>query len=148
MASRPCTVLNFTTPSTVHQKPWKGVQQRGQLSRVNGTIKMQLALNIQTNAKSDPFPNLLFFYKIVATGKQLLTPVLRFNNCQATKSGSTSRLDSVISSLLVVLMLIFLKETTYIVPPGSWESSYSQPGPGDSWKSPKVRLHQSQSTSV
>ena len=38
-----------------------GVQRRGQLSRVNGTIKMQHALNIQINAKSDPFPNLLFF---------------------------------------------------------------------------------------
>ena len=47
--------------TTVHQKPWKGVQRRGQLSRVNGTIKMQQALNIQINAKSDPFPNLLFF---------------------------------------------------------------------------------------
>ena len=47
--------------STVHQKPWKGVQRRGQLSRVNGTIKMQQALNIEINTKSDPFPNLLFF---------------------------------------------------------------------------------------
>ena len=72
----------------------------------------------------------IFFYKIVATEKQLLTSVLRFNNCQATKSGSTSRLESVISSLLVILMRIFLKETTCIVPPGSWESSYSQPGGG------------------
>ena len=49
------------TLATVHQKPWKGVQRRGQLSRVNGTIKMQQALNIQINAKRDPFPNLLFF---------------------------------------------------------------------------------------
>ena len=64
-------VLNFTTPRstachghsqhTVHQNPWKGVQRRRQLSRVNGTIKMQQAPNIQINAKSDPFPNLLFF---------------------------------------------------------------------------------------
>ena len=54
----------------------------------------------------------------MATEKQLLTPVLRFKNCQAAKSGSTSRLDSVISSLLVVLMCIFLKETTCIVPLG------------------------------
>ena len=66
MASRPCTVLNFTVPSAVHQKPWKKfiksqVQRRGQLSHVNGTIKMQQALNIQINAKSDLFPNLLFF---------------------------------------------------------------------------------------
>ena len=75
MQWRPCTVLNFTTPidsfachslmdthgTTVHQNPWKGVQQHGQLSRVNGTIKMQQALNIQINAKSYPFPNLLFF---------------------------------------------------------------------------------------
>ena len=52
----------------------------------------------------------------MATEKQLLTPVLRFNNCQATKSGSTSRLESVIFSLLVVLMRIFLKKTTCIVP--------------------------------
>ena len=49
------------TLTTVHQKPWKGVQRRGQLSRVNGTIKMQQALNIQINAKSHPFPKLLFF---------------------------------------------------------------------------------------
>ena len=34
---------------------------RGQLSRVNGTIKMQQALSIEINTKSDPFPNLLFF---------------------------------------------------------------------------------------
>ena len=44
------------TLTTVHQKPSKGVQRR-----VNGTIKMQQALNIEINAKSDPFPNLLFF---------------------------------------------------------------------------------------
>ena len=49
------------TLTTVHQKPWKGVQWRRQLSRVNGIIKMQQALNIEINAKSDPFPNLLFF---------------------------------------------------------------------------------------
>ena len=54
----PCMSWTLTT---VHQKPWKGLQRRGQLSRVNGTIKMQQALNIQINAKSDPFPNLLFF---------------------------------------------------------------------------------------
>ena len=66
----------------------------------------------------------------MASEKQLLTPVLRFNNCQATESGSTSRLESVISSLIVVLMRIFFKETTCIVPPGSWESSYSQLGGG------------------
>ena len=31
----------------------------------------------------------IFYCKIVGTEKQLLTPVLRFNNRQATKSGST-----------------------------------------------------------
>ena len=66
----------------------------------------------------------------MASEKQLLTPVLRFNNCQATKSGSTSRLESVISSLLVVLVRIFFIETTCIVPLGSWESSYKSAGGG------------------
>ena len=70
----------------------------------------------------------------MATKKQLLTPVLRFKNCQATESGSTSRLESVISSLLVVLMCILLKETTCIVLLGfsqlGAESSYSQPEEG------------------
>ena len=59
----------------------------------------------------------IFYCKIVATEKQLLTPVLRFNNRQATKVVPLSRLEFVMSSLLVVLMSIFLKETTCIVPP-------------------------------
>ena len=57
-------------------KSMEGVKQRWQLSHMNGTIKMQQALNIQINSNSDPFPNLLFFHKIVATEKQLLTPIL------------------------------------------------------------------------
>ena len=63
---RPCTVLNFAFACHRHSQQFikshgKGVKRRGQLSRVNGTIKMQHALNIQINAKNDPFPNLLFF---------------------------------------------------------------------------------------
>ena len=66
----------------------------------------------------------------MASEKQLLTLVLRFNNCQATKSGSTSRLESVISSLLVVLIRIFFtgEETTCIIPLGCWEVHTSQLG--------------------
>ena len=49
-----------------------------------------------------------------------------------------SLIESVISSLLVVLIRIVLKETTCVVPPGfshclshlRWASSYSQPGRG------------------
>ena len=39
--------------------------------------------------KAIHFQTCYFFCKIVATEKHLLTPVLRFNNRQATKSGST-----------------------------------------------------------
>ena len=65
-----------STLTTVHQKPChgKGVQRRGQLSRVNGTIKMQQALNIQINAKSDPFPNLLFFLQNCGQRKAATDP--------------------------------------------------------------------------
>ena len=66
----------------------------------------------------------------MASERQLLIPRTQFNNCQATKSFPTCRLESVISSLLVVLMRVFFKETTCIVPPGSWESSNSQLGGG------------------
>ena len=126
MQWRPCTVLNFAFACHRHSQQFIGSHGRG----YSDAGKMQQALNIQINAKAIHFQTCYFFYKIVASKKQLLTPVLRFNNCQATKSGSTSRLESVISSLLVVLMRIFFKETTCIIPPGSWESSYSQLGGG------------------
>ena len=107
-----------STLTTVHQKPSKGVQRRGQLSRVNGTIKMQQALNIQINAKSDPFPNLLFFLQNFGQRKAATDPRTHVQQLPSNKSGSTSRLESVISStissLLVVLMRIFFKETTCI----------------------------------
>ena len=124
------TVLNFTTPSTVHQKPWKGVQRRGQLSRVNGTIKMQQALNIQTNAKSDPFPNLLFFLQNCGHRKAATDPRTQVQQLPSNKKWFHFSPRVCDFSLLVVLMRIFLKETTCIIPPGSWESSYSQPGRG------------------
>ena len=68
------------------QRQFIKIHGRGTVSRVNGTIKMQQALNIQINAKAIHFQTCYFFFKIVATEKQLLTPVLRFNNCQATRS--------------------------------------------------------------
>ena len=123
-----------STLTTVNQKPWKGVQRRGQLSRVNGTIKMQQALNIQINAKSDPFPNLLFFLQNCGQRKAATDPRTQVQQLPSNKSGSTSRLESVISSLLVVLMRIFFKETTCIVPLGSWESSYKSAGGGGGGK--------------
>ena len=120
-----------TVLTTLHQRRWKGVQRRGQLSRVNGTIKMQQALNIQINAKSDPFPNLLFLPQNCGHRTAATDPRTQVQPLPRNKSGSTSRLEFVISSLLVVLMRIFLKETTCIVPPGSEKvSSYSQPGGG------------------
>ena len=120
----------LSTLTIVHQKPWKGVQRRRQLSRVNGTIKMRQALNIQINAKSDPFPNLLFFLQICGHRKAATDPRTQVQQLPSNKSGSTSRLESVISSLLVVLMRIFFKETTCILPLGSWESSYKSAGGG------------------
>ena len=124
----------LSTLTTVHQKPWKGVQRCGQLSRMNGMIKMQQALNIQINAKSDPFPNLLFFVQNCGLRKAATDPRTQVQQLLSNKSGSTSRLESVISSLLVVLMRIFLKETSCIIPLGSWESSYKSAGGGGGGK--------------
>ena len=121
---RPCTVLNFAFAHHRHSQQFikshgKGVKRRGQLSRVNGTIKMQQALNIQINAKNDPLPNLLFFLQNCGQRKAATDPRTQVQQLPSNKSGSTSRLESVISSLLVVLMRIFFKETNCIVPPGS-----------------------------
>ena len=132
MASRPCTVLNFTTPCPQFIKSHgRGYSDAGNCPAWMGRSKCNKPWTLKSTQKAIHFQTCYFFWKIVATEKQLLTPVLRFNNCQSTKSGSISRLESVTSSLFVVLMRIFLKETTCIVPLGSWESSGWGGGTGE-----------------
>ena len=60
----------------------------------------------------------------------------------SNKSGSTSRLESVISSLLVILIRIFLKETTCIVPPGSGKvhTVSRERGEGKDWTCDKNKI--------
>ena len=54
----------------------------------------------------------------MATEKQLLTQYSGSTIARQQKVVPLSRLEFVMSSLFVVLMRIFLKETTCIVPPG------------------------------
>ena len=116
--------LYCTYRSFVHQiHLWKGVQRCGRLSHVNGTIKMQQALNIQINAKSDPFPNLLFFIVKLWPPKAAVDPRSQVQQSLSKKkwfpkSGSTfsPRVCDVQPRCCSDAHL--LKETTCIIPPG------------------------------
>ena len=119
-----------STLTAVHQNPWKGVQRRGQLSRVNGTIKMQQALNIQINAKSDPFPNLLFFlqncgHRKAATDPRTQAQQLPSNNKWFHFSPRVCDFQPLCRSHVHLFERDNLHRTTRFS-----ESSYSQPGGG------------------
>ena len=140
MASiHPCTVLNFTAP-IVHQiHLWKRVQRRGRLSRVNGPSKSNKSQGHSNQRKKRSISKPVIFYcKIVATESSCWPPYSGSAIIQQQKVVPLSRLEFVMSSLVVVLMRIFLKETTCIVPPGvchclsyeRWARSISQPRAG------------------
>ena len=99
MQWRPCTVLNFTTPTdslSCHGYSRQFIKSMEGDTATRAIVPREWD---DQNATSPEHSNqrkkrsiskpVIFFCKIVATEKQLLTPVLRFNNRQTTKSGST-----------------------------------------------------------
>ena len=131
--------LYCTYRSFVHQiHLWKEVQRRGRLSRVNGTIKMQQALNIKSKQKAIHFQTCYFLLQNCGHQKQLLTPVLRFSNHQPTKSGSTFS-PRVCDAQPLCRSHAHLFERDYLLPTTGlshclsferWGSSISQTGRG------------------
>ena len=90
MQWRPWIVLNFAFACHQHSQQFikshgRGYSDAGNCPAWIGRSKCNKPWTFKSTQKAIHFQTCYFFCRIVASEKQLLTPVLRFNNCQATK---------------------------------------------------------------